>query len=165
MRNVGEPQDASWPSIQAPGQKKKRNPKLVPQDRYTVTSYARAMTESIKRHNVGKPDAEKLVHWHPHQLRHLRRELKRPAGLDVARTVHGHGAPRSRNTMQRWTWPRPWRSWRRSVDKLNPSGRPAMLQRHRPSGCRGLMHPTLCIGRGDRPGSERVEHHAGTTHP
>ncbi len=84
-----------WPShVKHQAKKKKRNPKRVPQDRYTVTSYARAITESIKRHNVGKTDAEKLVHWHPHQLRHLRAgELKRAAGLDVARAVLGHRCP------------------------------------------------------------------------
>lgn len=56
--------------------------------------YARAIAEAIKRHNAGKPESEHIPHWHPHQLRHARAlELKREAGLDVARAVLGHRSP------------------------------------------------------------------------
>ena len=37
---------------------------------------------------------QKAHRWHPHQLRHTRAmELKREAGLDVARAVLGHRSP------------------------------------------------------------------------
>src|SRR5258705_443822 len=50
--------------------------------------------ESVRRFNEGKPEAERIPHWHPHQLRHTRAlELKREAGLDVARAVLGHKCP------------------------------------------------------------------------
>jgi integrase len=74
--------------------RKKKRPKKKPGDVYTVTRYARAIREAIKRHNRNKPEAEQIPHWHPHQLRHLRAlELKREAGLDVARAVLGHKSP------------------------------------------------------------------------
>jgi integrase len=84
-----------WPSHQrAQAKKRKRNPKRRPQEQYTVTSYARSITQAIKRHNAGKSENEQIPHWHPHQLRHLRAlELKRAAGLDVARAVLGHKCP------------------------------------------------------------------------
>jgi hypothetical protein len=45
-------------------------------------------------HNRGKPESEQIPHWHPHQLRHTDAlELKREAGLDVARAVLGHRRP------------------------------------------------------------------------
>jgi integrase len=84
-----------WPSHQrAQAKKKKRTPKRAPKDRYTVTSYARSIARAIQEHNAGKPEGERLAHWHPHQLRHRRAlEIKRIAGLDVARAVLGHQCP------------------------------------------------------------------------
>jgi integrase len=74
--------------------RKKRRPKKKAGAAYTVQSYGRAIAEAIKRHNRGKLEAEQLPHWHPHQLRHLRAlELKRAAGLDLARAVLGHRSP------------------------------------------------------------------------
>jgi integrase len=71
-----------------------RRPKKRPGDRYAVTSYAQAIRKAIERANRGKPESEHIPHWHPHQLRHLRAlELKREAGLDVARAVLGHRSP------------------------------------------------------------------------
>jgi integrase len=71
-----------------------KRPKKKPGEAYSVQSYGRAITEAINRHNRGKPEAEQLPHWHPHRLRHLRAlELKREAGLDVARAVLGHRSP------------------------------------------------------------------------
>ncbi|HZV05239.1 MAG TPA: tyrosine-type recombinase/integrase [Gemmataceae bacterium] len=79
-----------------PSQKcrKKRRPKKRPGERYTPQSYGRAVAEAIKRYNRGRSEAEQIPHWHPHQLRHQRAlELKREAGLDVARAVLGHRSP------------------------------------------------------------------------
>jgi integrase len=74
--------------------RRKRKPKKKPGFVYAVTTYARAIAEAIKRHNAGEPEAEHIPHWHPHQLRHTRAlELKREAGLDVARAVLGHKNP------------------------------------------------------------------------
>ena len=74
--------------------RKKARPKKKPGNRYTVTAYGRSIAEAIKRHNKGRPESEQIPHWHPHQLRHQRAlELKREAGLDVARAVLGHRSP------------------------------------------------------------------------
>jgi integrase len=74
--------------------RRKRHPKKKPGKRYTPQSYGRAIAQAIKRHNRGKPEAEHIPHWHPHQLRHLRAlELKRAFGLDEARAVLGHRSP------------------------------------------------------------------------
>jgi integrase len=84
-----------WPShIEHQQRKRKRSPKRAPKDRYTATSFGRAIAQAIERHNDGKAEADKLVRWHPHQLRHLRAlEVKRAGGLDVARAVLGHRCP------------------------------------------------------------------------
>jgi len=74
--------------------RRKNKPKKKPGPVYSVDAYRRGITEAIKRHNNGKPENEHIPHWHPHQLRHLRAlELKREAGLDVARAVLGHRSP------------------------------------------------------------------------
>jgi integrase len=74
--------------------RRKKRPKRRPGDSYTVDQYRRAIAEAIERHNQGKPESECIPHWFPHQLRHLRAlELKREAGLDVARAVLGHRSP------------------------------------------------------------------------
>jgi integrase len=74
--------------------RKKNRPKRKPGERYTPHSYAHAIAKAIKRHNRKKPEADHILHWHPHQLRHQRAlELKREAGLDVARAVLGHRSP------------------------------------------------------------------------
>jgi integrase len=74
--------------------RRKARPKLRPGERYTVASYRHAVAQAIRRHNRDKPEGEQLPHWHPHQLRHTRAlELKREAGLDVARAVLGHKSP------------------------------------------------------------------------
>lgn len=74
--------------------RRKKKPKKKPGRRYEVCAYARGIAEAIKRHNRDKPEADRFPHWHPHQLRHTRAlELKRAAGLDVARAVLGHKSP------------------------------------------------------------------------
>jgi integrase len=71
--------------------RRKNTPRKKPGWAYAVTTYARAIAKAIERHNKGKPETDRIPHWHPHQLRHLRAlELKRAAGLDVARAVLGH---------------------------------------------------------------------------
>jgi integrase len=72
----------------------KLRPKKRPGLSYSVAVYGRGITEAIKRHNEKKPPEEHIPHWHPHQLRHTRAaELKREAGLDIARAVLGHRSP------------------------------------------------------------------------
>jgi integrase len=72
----------------------KKNPRKRPGERYSSRSYALTIRQAIERHNRKATDAERIPHWHPHQLRHLRAlELKREAGLDVARAVLGHRSP------------------------------------------------------------------------
>src|SRR5262249_7972584 len=74
--------------------RRKKRPKRQPGNRYTTDQYRRAVAEAIERHNADKPESERIPHWFPHQLRHLRAlELKREAGLDVARAVLGHRYP------------------------------------------------------------------------
>jgi integrase len=74
--------------------RKKAKRKRKPGSIYTVLAYGRAIAEAIKRHNACRPENEHIPHWHPHQLRHTRAmELKREAGLDVARAVLGHRSP------------------------------------------------------------------------
>ncbi len=75
--------------------RKKRRPKKKPGDRYTTQSFGHAIACAIRRHNRSTPnEAEHIPMWHLHQLRHLRAlELKREAGLDVARAVLGHRSP------------------------------------------------------------------------
>jgi integrase len=95
-----------------PSQKdrRKQRPKRKPGEVYTVQAYGHAIAQAIKLANTARscdpckplPPAERcaecqakaLRHWHPHQLRHQRAlELKREAGLDVARAVLGHRSP------------------------------------------------------------------------
>jgi integrase len=74
--------------------RRRQKPRKKPGHFYTVRSYAIAIAAAIKRHNKGKPEAEHIPHWHPHQLRHTRAlEIKREAGLDVARAVLGQRSP------------------------------------------------------------------------
>jgi integrase len=74
--------------------RRKKRAEKKPGEAYAVTAYSHAIAQAIKRHNRGKPEAERIPHWHPHQLRHLRAlELKREFGLDVARAVLGHRSP------------------------------------------------------------------------
>jgi integrase len=74
--------------------RKKHRPRKKPGEVYEVCAYAKAIAQAIERHNRDRPEAGHIPHWHPHQLRHLRAlELKREAGLDVARAVLGHRSP------------------------------------------------------------------------
>jgi len=90
--------------------KRTANPKRKPADRYSVTSYGRAITRAIElanraracepckvKHPAERCDAcraDAIPHWHPHQLRHTKAtEIRRAAGLDAARAVLGHSSP------------------------------------------------------------------------
>src|SRR5262249_707366 len=81
-----------------------------PGDRYSVTSYGRAITRAIDLANRARVcdtckgnevaqwcdscRATAIPHWHPHQLRHTKAtEIRRAAGLDAARAVLGHSSP------------------------------------------------------------------------
>jgi integrase len=58
-------------------------PRRVPQDRYTVDSYRRAIARACEKAG--------LASWHPHQVRHTAAtELRKQYGLDAARVVLGH---------------------------------------------------------------------------
>jgi integrase len=100
--------------------RRKRKPRKVPGDRYTVCSYALAVRLACDRafpppEPLPKRDDETLAQWqsrltteekgelkawqkahrwHPHQLRHTAAtRLRREFGLDVARVVLGHRSP------------------------------------------------------------------------
>jgi integrase len=74
--------------------RKKAKRKRPPGNVYTVTAYSQAIRIAIRRHNKKAQASEQIPHWHPHQLRHTRAmELKRAAGLDVARAVLGQRSP------------------------------------------------------------------------
>lgn len=63
--------------------KPKANPKRPKQDKYTVSSYRRAITYAIRK--SGCP------HWHPHQLRHFTAtKVRGLGGLDIAQIILGH---------------------------------------------------------------------------
>jgi integrase len=66
--------------------RKRRKPRKILGEHYTVASYDRAVAKACQR--AGVP------HWHPNQLRHAKAtELRREAGLDAARVVLGHRSP------------------------------------------------------------------------
>jgi integrase len=63
--------------------RKKRNPRKVPGERFTPESYAQAIARTCKRH--------KLPHWYPYQLRHAAgARARRVGGLDAAQALLGH---------------------------------------------------------------------------
>jgi integrase len=90
--------------------KPKATARRKPGDRYSVTSYGRAIARSIELANGARAcgpckrkdptqrceacRASAIPHWHPHQLRHTKAtEIRRAAGLDAARAVLGHTSP------------------------------------------------------------------------
>jgi len=100
--------------------RKRRNPKRLPGDRYAVSSYGHAIASACEAafpppeplaQREGETKAEwqarltpeqrvelkawrKAHRWHPHQLRHTAAtKLRREFGLDVARVVLGHRSP------------------------------------------------------------------------
>jgi integrase len=77
------------------GRKRVRRPAKAPRDRYTVTSYNRAVREGIAKANRARKEGEpEIPHWSVHQLRHsAATRLRREFGLDVARAVLGHSSP------------------------------------------------------------------------
>jgi integrase len=67
--------------------RRKRNPRRKPGDRYRVGSYAVAISRACEKASV--------PHFHPHQIRHTKAtEIRREAGLDAARAVLGHRSPK-----------------------------------------------------------------------
>lgn len=74
---------------------RKKRPERTPRDRYTVTSYTRAIREGVRKANrVRDPKSPEIPHWSAHQLRHsAATRLRREFGLDTARTVLGHTSP------------------------------------------------------------------------
>jgi integrase len=90
--------------------RRKRNPKRHPGQRYTTAAYGHAVRVAVAAANTaracaackGLKPAERcarcraaaLPHWHPHQLRHTAAtRIRREYGLDVARVVLGHRSP------------------------------------------------------------------------
>src|SRR5207249_1213187 len=82
------------------GSNQKREPRRRPGERYTVTSYARAIKNGCDK---GFPPPAELLdptrkselaawrkahHWHPHQLRHAAAsELRKTHGIEAASTL------------------------------------------------------------------------------
>jgi integrase len=92
--------------------RRKRQPRKVPRERYTTLTYCQAITRGCDRalpHPTlsAVPEREltddqmtelkawrKAHRWHPNQLRHnAGTRLRREFGLDVARAVLGHSSP------------------------------------------------------------------------
>jgi integrase len=82
--------------------RKKRRPRKLPGEHYTVGSYEHAIAQACKKadaraHQDHSEIAKKqnlVPHWHPNQLRHSKAtEIRREAGLDAARAVLGHRSP------------------------------------------------------------------------
>ncbi|HEV3083445.1 MAG TPA: site-specific integrase [Gemmataceae bacterium] len=82
--------------------RKRRRPKRLPGEHYTVGSYEHAISQACTKANrkpkEGNNDTRNLPaiipHWHPNQLRHTKAtEIRREAGLDAARVVLGHRSP------------------------------------------------------------------------
>ncbi len=97
------------------GQKRKKNPKKAPRQRYTTSTYSQAVADGCRKNHclvcstckrrggekrvdwVARveqcPDL-KPVCWHPNQLRHTAgTELRKVAGLDTSRAVLGQRSP------------------------------------------------------------------------
>jgi len=63
--------------------RKKKEPKKLPGDCYTVTSYRRAVARACEKASVPK--------WHPHQLRHnAATNIRKQHGIEIARIILGH---------------------------------------------------------------------------
>lgn len=63
--------------------RQKKEPKKLPGDRYTVTSYRRAIARACEKARVPK--------WHPHQLRHnAATNIRKLHGIEMARIILGH---------------------------------------------------------------------------
>jgi integrase len=66
--------------------RKNRNPRKVPGNRYGPSAIAHAISKACEKQG--------LPHWHPHQLRHSKAtEIRREYGLDAARAVLGQHSP------------------------------------------------------------------------
>jgi integrase len=82
---VFEPGQSTSPYVFPPefGRKPRSDRKREPSDRYSVTSYRRAIARACDR--AGVPE------WSPNQLRHsAATRIRRELGLDVARALLGH---------------------------------------------------------------------------
>jgi integrase len=82
--------------------RRKKNPKKKPGERYSVNSYRdaihRACTQADAATRQGRPDVpvdQRIIpNWAPNQLRHTRAtELRKQYGLDAARVILGHRSP------------------------------------------------------------------------
>jgi integrase len=87
--------------------RKRRRPRKLPGNRYTVGSYEHAITRACTKaddkahegHPEIPPECVLVPHWHPNQLRHTKAtEIRREAGLDAARVVLGHRSPQITET-------------------------------------------------------------------
>jgi integrase len=85
----------------------KSNPKKAPGDRYTTTSYARAITVACEKRDEPKgksklPARPEIPHWHPNQLRHAAAtKLRALYGIETARVVLGQHRARRAGRTQR----------------------------------------------------------------
>jgi integrase len=95
-RNPGSKCVDYTPKVQPSQQNRRtREPKKVPRERYTPLTYCQAITRGIARANR---DAERIgsgavPHWHPNQLRHnAGTRLRREFGLEIAKALLGHSS-------------------------------------------------------------------------
>ncbi len=83
-----------------PGSNCRRTPKIMPGERYTTSSYRRAIARAVdladQRAKGGRiiANAERVIpQWHPHQLRHSSAtEIRKRFGLEAAQHVLGHAS-------------------------------------------------------------------------
>jgi integrase len=112
VRGLREEQRRRRKSKVQPSQvnRRKRNPKRKPRDRYTPDSYNRAVRRAIEAANRARVcdtckelraercceacKSAEVPHWHVNQLRHTKAtQLRNEADLDIARAVLGHRSP------------------------------------------------------------------------
>jgi integrase len=76
--------------------RRKKDPRKRPGERYDATSYRRAIVNGTAAANRARAarGEDSIPSWHPHQLRHSAgTRLRREFGLDTARAVLGHSTP------------------------------------------------------------------------
>ncbi len=81
-----------------PGTNVKQRPKWSAGDRYTTTSYRRAIIRGVERAchwarggRIVENDARLVPDWHPHPLRHAQgTAVRHQFGLEYAQAVLGH---------------------------------------------------------------------------
>ena len=71
--------------------RRKRNPKRKPAERYTKDSYQRTIRRGVEKANEERGDKPAIPFWHANQLRHsAATEIRRQHGIEAAQVLLGH---------------------------------------------------------------------------